>query len=55
MFALTVAFGCVVVAVLLVTFGPWIPWVRDRLPSRRAIAQLEAFWVSWPCVAVTTG
>ena len=34
----------VLAGVLAVTFAPWIPVVRDRLPTVRRAAQLEKFW-----------
>lgn len=29
---------------MLVAFAPWIPRVRDRLPTTRRIRQIEGFW-----------
>ena len=36
--------AAVLLGVLAVTFAPWIPGVRDRLPTARRAAQLESFW-----------
>ncbi|HKR99488.1 MAG TPA: hypothetical protein VJU79_08235 [Candidatus Dormibacteraeota bacterium] len=34
-----------VVVTMVVTLGPWIPKVRDALPSQRRLRRLEAFWL----------
>jgi hypothetical protein len=34
----------VFVVVMAVTFAPWIPWVRDRLPVQKRIARIERAW-----------
>src|SRR5215218_4061308 len=31
--------------VMLVSLAPWIPFVREALPSRRRVKQIERFWV----------
>lgn len=49
---LGLASGAVLALTLVWTFAPWIPGLKDRLPARRRVKQLEAAWADGQVLVV---